>query len=98
MFQGCRTDFSISLSTHAQIVALPERTSAARMNVNGHGREQGGPIGMPMLTQGPRLKARPTAVLLLLGILVLALFLSATPVRRGGVPVGMTKPEPSSAA
>src|SRR3989441_2926650 len=95
MFQGCRTDFSKSLSTHAQIVALPERTSAARMNVNGHGREQGGPIGMPMLTQRPSLKARPTAVLLLLGILVLALFLSATPVRRADAPIVITNPDAS---
>jgi len=65
------------------------------MNVNGHGREQGGPIGMPMLTQRPSLKARPTAVLLLLGILVLALFLSATPVRRADAPIVITNPDAS---
>ena len=77
------------------MVALPERTSAARMNVNGHGREQGGPIGMPMLTQGPRLKARTPAVVLLLGILVLALFLAAIPVGRADAPIVTTNPDAS---
>ena len=77
------------------MVALPERTSAARMNVNGHGREQGGPIGMPMLTQGPRLKAETAVVVPLLGILILALFLSAIPVGRADAPIVITNPDAS---
>src|SRR5207245_1782501 len=77
------------------MVALPERTSAAQMNVDGHGREQGGPIGMPMLTQGPRLKAEPAAVVPLLGIFIAALLLSAIPVAQADAPIVITNPDAS---
>jgi|GEM_PF-1742064 len=65
------------------------------MNVNGLGREQGEPIGMPMLTRGPRLKARTAAVPLLLGCLILVLLLSAIPTARSDAPIVITNPDAS---
>jgi hypothetical protein len=48
-----------------------------------------------MLTRGPRLKARTAAVVLLLGILVVALFLSAIPAGRADAPIVITNPDAS---
>src|SRR3989475_12661300 len=65
------------------------------MNVNGLGREQGGPIGMPMLTQRPRPKASTLAVPLFLGALIVTLLLSAIPVARSDAPIVITNPDAS---
>src|SRR2546425_7288446 len=65
------------------------------MNVDGLGREQGGPIGMPMLTQRPKPKASTLAVPLFLGALILTLLLAAIPVARSDAPIVITNPDAS---
>jgi len=65
------------------------------MNVNGLGREQGGPTGMPMLTRRPRPTTRTVVVLLFLGALVLMLLLAAVPLARSDAPIVITNPDAS---
>jgi len=65
------------------------------MNVNGLGREQGGPTGMPMLTRRPRPTTRTVVVLMFLGALVLMLLLAAVPLARSDAPIVITNPDAS---
>src|SRR5207249_1463980 len=65
------------------------------MNVNGLGREQVGPTGMPMLTRRPRPTTRTVVVLLSLGALVLMLLLAAVPLARSDAPIVITNPDAS---
>src|SRR3989454_2377344 len=94
MFQGSRTDFSKSLSTHAQMVALPNGCLLRDSRIRSRARA-GGPSVTPMLTQRPGPKTRTAAVLLFLTALVFTLVLSAVPGARADAPIVVTIPDAS---